>query len=88
MLRINHLNVSSLASEISLGLLPSDQKFIKLDEIYKQQIVDCKSYIVSVSKTWLDDLIPDSDTSLNNFTLFRRDRNWRDGGVLVYVRKC
>ncbi len=34
--------------------------------------------------------IPDSDISLNNFnfTLFRRDRNRRDGGVLVYVREC
>ncbi len=56
-LRISHLNVRSLTSEIFLGLLPSDQKFIKLDEIYKQQIVDCKSDItcISVSETWLDD---------------------------------
>ncbi len=87
-LRISHLNVRSLTSEVSLGLLPSDQKFIKLDEIYKQQILDCKSDVISISETWLDDSIPDSEISLNSFTLFRRDRNRRGGGVLIYVREC
>ncbi len=87
-LHISHLNVGSLTSEISLGLLPRDQTFIKIDEIYKQQIVDCKSDIFSVSETWLDDSIPDSDISSNNFTWFRWDRNRRGGGVLVYVREC
>jgi hypothetical protein len=36
-----------------------------------------------VAETWFTDI---SDTSLNGYVLYRRDRGSRGGGVCIYVR--
>ena len=46
-----------------------------------------------VSKTHLKTTIPNSTVDINNYSIYRRDRNWSGldmrakGGVAIYVRK-
>ena len=56
----------------------------KLDELN----VVCeatKPDIVCIVETWLDDRVSDSELSLDNYQLFRFDRNRHGGGVAIYV---
>lgn len=41
--------------------------------------------IVCITETWLSEEIPDNYVSLADFSLFRRDRHTRGGGVAIYV---
>ena len=69
---ISHCNVRSLLSPGTL------------DEI-SVLIENHKIDILSISETWLDSHIPDQLVSLHGFTITRKDRNRKGGGVLVYV---
>ena len=42
--------------------------------------------VVSVTETFLDQTIPDALVVLDGYTVFRRDRNWHGGGLLVLVK--
>ena len=86
-LYISHINAQSLLSEISPNPVPYSQKYIKIDEIFKQQVCDKYADVIAVSETWLDDTISDADISLQDYTIFRRDRHRHGGGILVYVRE-
>ena len=68
-LHILHLNVRSL--------------FNKLDEI---RLLFCKRKIavVSFSETWLDSSISDSEIEIENYTVVRKDRNRKGGGVCLH----
>lgn len=86
-LTISHLNVQSLVSDKSPDPAPFDDTYVKVDEIYKQQVLSMDADIITLSETWLGDSIPDIDISLENYTLFRRDRSRDGGGVAAYVRE-
>ena len=70
-LHIIHLNVRSL--------LP------KIDEvrlIAKQSNAAC----MCLSETWLDDSVFDTEISINNYSITRKDRSRHGGGVCMYIR--
>ena len=41
---------------------------------------------ISISETWLDNSIFDTELHIPNYNLFRRDRNRQGGGVCLYIR--
>ena len=67
---VGHLNIRSV--------LP------KHDEL--QVLLErCGSMVLGLSETWLDGTIMDAEVGIPGFKIFRRDRNRRGGGVMVYV---
>ena len=44
------------------------------------------SDIICLTETWLSDDVPSEAVSINDFSLFRNDRNRQGGGVACYVR--
>ena len=69
-LRICHLNVRSLVN--------------KIGEIR----VFCETHlphVLSLNETWLDSSVNDSEVQLHGYSLVRRDKTRRKGGVLIYV---
>ena len=66
-----HINVRSLVHKISeLRLIATKTR----------------AAVISISETWLDDSVSDSEISISNYCLVRRDRNMNGGGVCVFVR--
>ena len=45
-----------------------------------------KAAVIGVSETWLDDSVNDSEVSIDNYNIYRKDRSRNGGGVCVYVR--
>ena len=69
-LRICYLNVRSLVN--------------KIDEMR----VFCETHqkhVLSLNETWLDSSISNSEIQLPGYSLVRRDKTRRNGGVLIYV---
>ena len=69
-LKCLHLNVHSL--------LP------KMDEI-RNIVSDLKIHCLSINETFLDKSIYDSEVNIENFSIFRNDRNRNGGGVALYI---
>jgi hypothetical protein len=47
---------------------------------------DLKPTFLSLTETWLSDVVPDSLVSLDGYTIYRNDRNHKKGGgVCIYV---
>ena len=69
-LRVFHLNICSLRN--------------KLDEL-RLFCDKYKPHVLSLNETWLNDSIMDSEISLADYNLMRRDRNRNGGGIVVYV---
>ena len=44
------------------------------------------SDIVCITETWLSDEIPDNAIAMHGFSLFRKDREKRGGGVAIFVK--
>ena len=40
---------------------------------------------MGLSETWLDGSLLDAELEVPGFSLYRKDRNRRGGGVMVYV---
>ena len=68
---IGHLNVNSIRN-----------KFDAIECILNEGLVD----IFAISESKLDDSIPLSQFSVNDFSIHRKDRNKYGGGVVIYVR--
>ena len=66
-----HLNVNSIR-----------YKFADVSCILYENLAD----ILILSETKLDDSFPDSQFCVNDFALYREDRNGKGGGVLIYIR--
>ena len=73
-LKIAHLNVRSLRNKVDL---------LRLEQ-FDNVAID----VLTLSETWLDSNIQDSEICLLGFTLVRRDREGSKsgGGVAIYVR--
>ena len=70
--RICHLNIRSLKAE---------NRFEEFVAYLNTNHFD----IICLSETHLDDTVPDSDFTLPNFTLYRKDRNRMGGGVGIFI---
>jgi hypothetical protein len=66
-----HLNVRSLIS--------------KLDEV-RLLAVNTRAACICITESWLDDSISDSEVSIDNYVIQRKDRDRQGGGVCIYVR--
>ena len=66
-----HLNINSLPSKI---------------EELRQIAKDTNSAVIGLSETKLDKTIFDSEISIPNYSLIRKDRNRKGGGVACYIR--
>ena len=83
-LSICHLNARSLfAYDAEL-----ESNRAKLDEIESVLCVNYHYDIICISETWLSSTVSSDDVKLNNFTLYRKDRDNGAsgyGGVAIYV---
>ena len=79
-LLITHLNIRSLWSKIDLARTT-----------FNNTDVD----VITLSETWLTDLINDELIDFDGYTVYRKDRNWTDdignlpkkgGGLCIYVK--
>ena len=70
-----HLNIRSLIAE---G---------KLDDL-KLLLDKCGCVVFGLSESWLDNTVSDVEVDVQGFEIFRKDRNRKGGGVLVYVSKA
>ena len=69
---VAHINARSLCNSI---------------EELRHIVYKCKFDAIAITETWLSKNSPKNRFSLNNYTIFRLDReNKRGGGVLWYVR--
>jgi hypothetical protein len=46
-----------------------------------------KAAIISVTETWLDDSITNTEVNILDYTILRKARNRYGGGVCMYVRE-
>ena len=76
-LSVYYVNATSLAKPNAIQLLSTD---ISTNNIH----------VVLVAETWFDHKVPDDLASIDNYTLFRLDRNPKQkrkgGGICFYVR--
>ena len=68
---ISHYNVNSIR-----------HKFHEMRHILNKNSFD----IFGISETKLDDSFPLNQFSIDNYKLYRQDRNSKGGGVMVYVK--
>ena len=43
-------------------------------------------YLILFTETWLNSSVLDEEVSIPGYTIFRKDRGSKGGGVIVYVR--
>jgi len=72
-----HLNTRSLPTVNDLGP--------RLHHIEQELTIDNHYDIIAMTETHLSAQIPDSEITINNYQLFRKDRNRNGGGVCIYV---
>ena len=59
----------------------------KIDELrFICKSLDSKIHLLTFSETWFDGEISDSEINIPGYTVFRMDRESKDGGVAVYAR--
>ena len=75
---------SSIPNILICNLRSLSPKIDELDCVMEHNDVD----IACITETWLTDEIPESQVSLKDFTLFRKDRPTRAGGIAAYIRSC
>ena len=68
---ISHYNINSIR-----------HKFIEMRNILDLQLCD----ILGISETKLDNSFPLSQFCVENYKLYRQDRNSRGGGIMIYVK--
>ena len=77
---------SSISSLIS-SLIPSNNSLPSKIVIQQQFSKDSNSAVIGLSETKLDKTIFDSEVSTPNYSLIRKDRNRKGGGVACYIRR-
>lgn len=71
-MKIAHLNVKSLSAKIN-----------ELRIFIKQNEID----VLTISETWLNENIPTANVTIDDYIFVRCDRDYRGGGVGVYIKK-
>ena len=57
----------------------------KIDEL-RLLAQNTHASILGITESWLDESVPDSEISIDNFSLVRKDRNRNGGGVALYIK--
>ena len=70
-IHILHLNIRSLLS--------------KIDEL-RYIAIKSKATIICITETWLDETVWDTEISIPEYNILRKDRNRDGGGVCMYIR--
>lgn len=78
-LKICHLNIRSL--------LTNTDGISRFDQFRGHICQDLKYDIIALSETFLNLNIDNEELLIENYVLFRSDRNSRGGGVAIYVRE-
>ncbi|KAK9694701.1 hypothetical protein QE152_g33352 [Popillia japonica] len=71
LMKLGHINIRSL--------------FPKVAEL-KDKLIDCGFDVLAMCETWLHCGINNSDIKVDGYSLVRRDRVGRGGGVGIYIR--
>ena len=71
-MKIAHLNIATLPSHF--------------DDFFAL-MMDNDFDVIGLAETRLAEYIPDSDIHLNNYCIYRNDRNRNGGGVAVYIKQ-
>ena len=68
---------------ISFTLMPN-----LLPKLSHLKIIAKKSWaaVISVTESWLDSSVTDSEVAIENYCVVRRDKNRSGGGVCMYIR--
>ena len=82
-IRMCHVNIQSLGAG-EQG--PTSIANVKLDQLRSVLQFQYEFDIIGLSETWLSPSVTDEDISLEEYTVFRKDRPQRGGGVCVYVK--
>ncbi len=45
-----------------------------------------KPHIVAITEAWLHDQINDAEIAINDYHIFRKDREGRGGGALLFIK--
>ena len=53
----------------------------------KNLLLTEKPDILTIVETWLDTKVSDSELNIEGYDFFRRDRNSKGGGIIVYYKK-
>ena len=69
--KISHLNVRSITHEMDSILL-----------LLKDNNLD----VLTVSETWLSPKVTDAEITIPGYSIVRKDRNSRGGGVAIFIR--
>ena len=69
--KLGHLNINSVRN-----------KFGPISELLGENLLQ----YLAITESKIDDTFPDSQLSMPNVTMYRRDRNQHGGGVLAYIR--
>ena len=83
-IKMCHFNARSLMTDLDISKLRSSQ-VSKFDEIEELLVRQGNFQIITVSETYLDNSIPNDYVALDDYQVFRKDRNRRGGGVLAYI---
>ena len=67
------------------SLLTVNDTGSRLDHIEQELTIDNHYDIIAMTETHLSPDIPDNDISINNYQLYRKDRNRDGGGVCIYI---
>ena len=60
----------------------------KMNELRSTLSAVSRAVVFGVSETWLNDSIPNGEVNISSYVQYRRDRDSRRGGLLVYVPAC
>jgi len=77
-LKICHLNIKSLLTQTDCGP--------RLDHLYNFACKDHSYDITALTETHLSDSIDSSEINFEGYQIFRKHRNRRGGGILIYAR--
>ena len=81
-LKMCQVNIQSLGAG-ELG--PTTTANTKLDQIRTVLQHQHQFDIIAVTETWLTTAVSDDDIGLDNYNVYRKDRQGRGGGVCIYV---
>ncbi len=82
-IKMCHVNIQSLGAG-DQGITSTAN--YKLDQIRTILQINEQFDVIGLSETWLTEAVSDEDISLDNYLVYRKDRQHRGGGVCTYVR--
>ena len=94
-IRVQGQNVFPVLIHITSSMCSRKEVFILFISIYvvffpcwmlRMKARETNIACIAISETWLDDNVFDSELSILNYNIHRRDRNRHGGSVCLYIR--